>query len=145
MRATPPLLALCEGKRARPRRAPTIRPKEHVLHIAVAKLLRDHLLPDWIFFHPANGERRDIRTAAKLKAMGVTPGTPDLVLISPSGSVRFLELKRIGDGLSELQDKFWRHCIRAGIPYRVARNNDEALAALDSWRCLRIALPRSDL
>lgn len=33
----------------------------------------------WLF-HPANGELRDIKTAVKLKRMGVNPGVPDLLL-----------------------------------------------------------------
>lgn len=68
--------------------------------------------------------------------MGVRPGWPDFILISPYGSVRCLELKRRCETLSEEQEVFSLHCIRHGIPYSVAHNLDEALAALNGWGCL---------
>ena len=94
MSATPPLLRLIEGRKVRPRRAPTIRPKEIALHMSVAKLLREHCHDDWQWTHIAGGEIRDVRTAAKLKQMGVKRGWPDFVLIQPSGKIHCLELKR---------------------------------------------------
>lgn len=67
--------------------------------MAVAKILRDHALPEWQWTHIAHGEVRDIRTAAKLKAMGVRKGWPDFILVPPSGQLRCIELKRIGEKL----------------------------------------------
>jgi hypothetical protein len=105
MNATlPPLLALAQGRRVRLRKAPTPRPREIGLHIAVAAILRTYCLPDWTWFHVPNGEVRDKRLAAKLKAMGAKLGIPDFVLLSPYNSVRFLELKRNGESLSEAQE-----------------------------------------
>lgn len=40
MTATPPLLAIIQGRKPRLRKAPTPRPKEVLLHMAVAALLR---------------------------------------------------------------------------------------------------------
>jgi hypothetical protein len=77
MRTPPPLLLICEGRKPRPRRAPVIRPKELVLHMAVAKLLREHCLPEWQWFHPGSGELRDVKTAVTLKRMGLKAGLPD--------------------------------------------------------------------
>jgi hypothetical protein len=68
--------------------------------------------------------------------MGVMAGIPDIVLVSPYGSVRFLELKRAGETLSDSQENFRVHCIRQGIPHAVAFTFDQALAALDAWNCL---------
>jgi VRR-NUC domain len=65
--------------------------------------------------------------------MGVKSGWPDLLLVSPMGSVRCLELKRRGESLSEEQEAFSLHCIKHGIPYSVARSRDEAFAALAGW------------
>jgi hypothetical protein len=48
--ATPPLLMLAEGRKPRPRKA-TIRPLEIHLHMAVAKLLGEHCLPNWMDAH----------------------------------------------------------------------------------------------
>ncbi len=136
----PPLLMLTEGRRPRPRKAPPIRPREVKLHTDVAKVLRDHCLPEWLWWHTPNGERRDVQTGARLKRMGVKPGVPDILLVSPHGSVRFLELKRIGESLSDLQEDFRIHCIRQGIPLVIAHTLDEALVALDAWGCLRIKI-----
>jgi hypothetical protein len=74
MTATPPLLLLAEGRKPRARKAPVPRPKEIALHMAVAKILREHCLPEWQWFHPGSGELRDLKTAVKLKRMGLKPG-----------------------------------------------------------------------
>jgi VRR-NUC domain len=142
MTAMPPLLQLALGKKTRPRRVPVIRPKESVLHFSVAKLLREHVRPEWRWFHPGSGELRDPVVGAKLKRMGLQKGIPDFVLIPPSGRVCFLELKRIGERLSEEQAAFQTWAIAHGVPYCVAHTLDDALAALSSWDCLRIRIPQ---
>ena len=67
---------------------------ELALHIAAVHFLRNNIAPDWIFWHCLNGEKQDPRTIAKLKAMGVTKGIPDLCLLGPDSQIRFLEFKR---------------------------------------------------
>ncbi len=144
MTITPPLLQLAAGRKVRARKTPALRPKELALHITVAKLLKDHCRADWLWTHVPTGEHRDIRTAAKLKAMGSRAGWPDFVLVSPHGSVRFLELKREklsggqGEKLSEGQVEFRHHCIQCGIPHAVAYTLDEVLRVLNEWGCVAI-------
>jgi hypothetical protein len=140
--SAPPLLRLMDGKRVRARRAPKIRPREIGLQIAVANLLRDHCLPDWIWWHTPNGGRRNPREAATLKRCGVIPGIPDFTIVSPYGSVRYLELKRQGETLSDAQDEFRIFCIKHGIPHSIAFTIDDVLKVFDHWGCLRIALPK---
>lgn len=140
MTAIPPLLMLCEGRKPRPRKAPKTAEKEIVLHMAIAKILRDHCRPEWRWTHVPNGELRDVRTAAKLKRMGAQPGWPDIILVPPEGHLHALEFKRIGETLSDPQRNFQAWCIRHAIPYVVAWTLDEALAALDHWGCLRIRI-----
>ncbi len=70
MTAIPPLLMLASGRKPRARKAPTIRPRESRLQCDVAEVLRRHALPDWLWWHTPNGELRDVRTAAGLKAHG---------------------------------------------------------------------------
>ena len=53
---------------------------EDDLQRAVAKLL-DGL--GWLWFHPPNGGRRGKVQAARLKAMGVKPGVPDVLILEP--------------------------------------------------------------
>jgi hypothetical protein len=133
----PPLLALAEGRKVRPRREPAPKPLEIILHVTIADLLRQHALPDWDWTH-INRKAKDAREGKILKTMGVNPHWPDFMLVSPNGLVRFLELKRIGEPLSDGQDAFRVRCIQRGIPYVVARTLDDALGAFDDWGCLRI-------
>src|ERR1039458_352352 len=101
MSSLPPLLMIAEGRCPRPRKAPQSRPKEVVLHMSVAKLLRDYARSDWQWTHVPSGEVRDARTAGKLKAMGIKPGWPDFVLVPPTGQLHCLELKRVGEKLTD--------------------------------------------
>jgi hypothetical protein len=100
MTALPPLLQMMGGRKARPRKAPRVRPHEVHLHLAVAKILREHSLPTWMWLHVPNGGKRDIITASLFKKMGVKPGVFDFVLVAPSATAHFLELKREGESLS---------------------------------------------
>lgn len=133
---TAPQLALPLRRRGKPiARAPE--PLEHVLHIQVVQLLHWSAAQGWRWFHPANGEHRDPRTAAKLKAMGVKPGIPDLVLIAPSGLAHFLELKRGKAPLSAAQRDFHAHAEAQGWPVAVASSFERAEAVLCGWGALR--------
>jgi hypothetical protein len=138
MTAIPPLLLLAEGRKPRARKAPVVRPKEIVLHMAVAKVLRDHALETWAWTHIPSGEMRSKITAFKLKRMGSKPGWPDFILVAPSGQMHGLELKRQGEKLSDSQEAFQVWCIKHAVRHSVCRTFDEVLAVLDSWSCLRI-------
>lgn len=115
-------------------------PKEQHLHVAVVNALRVLGKPDWAFNHPAGGEVRDKRTAAKLKLMGVQPGRPDIELISPDGRFYGLELKRLGGRLSPEQMAFRDKARRLGWPYHVAYSLDEALNWLSEIGAIRGAI-----
>jgi hypothetical protein len=113
-------------------------PKEIVLHIQVATVLKQYLAEGWAFTHPASGEHRDKRTAAKLKAMGTMPGWPDLIFVSPEGRFHGLELKRSGEGLNDAQKAFRAAAIANGWPFCVVDNVDDAMTVLNDWGCLRV-------
>lgn len=131
-----PQLALPLKRRGKPiARLPD--PLEHVLQIQVVSLLHWSAAPGWIAFHPANGELRDKRTAAKLRAMGVKPGVPDLVLVSPDGRFHALELKRGKAPLRPEQRDFHAHAADHGWPVAVANSFDRAEAVLREWGALR--------
>lgn len=136
----PPLLALAQGRRARPRKAKAPAPKEIELHMAVADVLRRFAKPDWRWSHFPAGEHRDVRTGAKLKAMGLQPGWPDFMLFDPSGRLHALELKRVGEVLDDDQEAFQEWCIARGVPHSVSQYVDEAVMVLDLWGVLRIKL-----
>lgn len=131
-----PLLMLAEGRKPRLRKASQMRPKEIVLHLRLAGFLRAYIRPDWRWTHIASGERRDTRTAAKLKAMGLACGWPDILLLSPAGVAHFIELKRAGGRLSEAQELFRRWCAARGVAHVVASTFKAALDALRRWNAL---------
>ena len=138
--ATPPLIALIQGRKARPRRAPRIRPLESKLQCDVAALLCDHCLPDWRWTHFPAGERRSIITGSRLKRYGLARGWPDIILLSPAGRFHGLELKRQAESLTDDQAEFQLWCIRHAVPHSVAFTLDQALAFLDAIGCLRIRI-----
>jgi len=105
---------------------------EEAIHRAIVAYLRT-VAPGLIVHHSPNGEIRDKRTAAKLKAMGVYPGWPDLTIITPMGRVVFLEIKRAGEKLSPSQVAFRDECLSRGIPFACVESVDQAREALTMW------------
>jgi hypothetical protein len=110
-------------------------PSELELQISLVEWCRWRLRPDVIFWHTPNGEARDKRTAAKLKAMGVLPGVADLQFMwreASDGHLRalFLELKRKGGKQTETQDDFERAVSSTGAHYRCVDSIDEAMAII---------------
>jgi hypothetical protein len=126
-------------------------PSELQLQISLVEWCRWRLRPDVIFWHTPNGEARDKRTAAKLKAMGVLPGVADLQFmwreqvladLAPSAiltderfrlRVLFLELKRKGGKQTETQDDFERAVSSTGAHYRCIDSIDDAMAVIERY------------
>lgn len=82
-----------------------------------------------LFFHIPNGGARDKREGAKFKAMGLLPGAPDMLLISP---LMAIELKMPGGRLSpdqKLVHEIWR---AAGIDVMVAWNAQDVIEIFES-------------
>lgn len=106
---------------------------ERALHIAVATFLR-LAMPDGIpWWHTPNGEHRDVRTAAKLKAFGTRPGVPDLAFIMPLGKAAFIELKAGKGRLTEAQKQFRDDAEALGAWWSECRSVDEVDATLVRW------------
>lgn len=106
--------------------------REDQLHKAVADYLR-RVHPGLLWYHPANGGARSAREGAKLKAMGVRPGTPDLAFILPGGQAAFIELKTGTGRLHSAQEAFGRQAIAAQAWWALCRSLDEVIATLDEW------------
>ena len=87
-------------------------------------------------FHPANGGWRTAVEGAILKAMGVTPGVPDVIAIK-DGKIFGLELKSDAGRLTETQRDTIDAMQRAGAIVGTARGIDEALAWLEAHALLR--------
>ncbi len=79
--------------------------EELSVHLAIVEYLHT-VLPGHLGFHPANGEKRDIQTAKKLKRMGVRPGVPDFVIPISGGKVLWLEIKKPKGRASRVQKAF---------------------------------------
>lgn len=77
-------------------------------------------------------QRQAWKEGARAKAMGMRPGAPDLLLLSPAG-FGFLECKSPGAGLRPEQ-RAWRDlCAASGWHWGLARSWDDALKAVTAW------------
>lgn len=108
---------------------------EYDLQCRVVALLRASGAKGW--HHPANGEHRDIRTAVRLKKMGVNPGVPDLVFTLPSGASAYMEIKGPKGTLSPAQKNFRDWCLDGEIPYALVFDFDTAREILRFWGVIR--------
>ena len=121
------------------------RASELSFHIPLVSMLRWAMRPDVLWWHTPNGELRDKRAAAKLKAMGTLAGVPDLQFhwceLDADGRkcrrVLHLELKAGNRPQSEAQAGFALAVRLLGDHYEVAHSVDEAIAVLDSHGLLR--------
>lgn len=107
------------------------------LHIPLVAMLRWCIRPDVIWRHVPNGEHRDPRTAAKLKAMGVLAGSADLEFFYHGPRVLFLELKLPGRKCSEAQDGFALATKLLGAEYHVATSIDQAITIVGERGLIR--------
>jgi hypothetical protein len=107
------------------------------LHIAIVDLLKATAAPGVIWWHTPNGERRDKRTAAKLKAMGVRPGVSDLIISAPSGQMMFMEIKCGGGRCTDAQSDFFAAMRANGHSCAVVWSLDEAVAVLSAWGAIK--------
>lgn len=103
------------------------RQNEYQLACAVAEYL-DYALPDTArFTHIPHGEKRDAKTGAKLKRMGVRKGWPDFIILACTRSgpaTLCIELKD-GSGLSPSQRDFRQWCEDCHHSYRVCTSIDD--------------------
>lgn len=112
---------------------------ELALHFQVWKLITAYKRRDVLAWHTPNGEKRDKRTAARLKAMGVIPGVADFALIV-KGKTHFLELKDVKGSQRVEQRIFECDAEAAGASYFLARSLREAIEVLNQIGALRFRL-----
>lgn len=105
---------------------------EHRLQASVADFLALALPPhEAVFCSIPNGGKRDKGTAGKLKAEGLQPGAPDLLILWKGRAIG-LELKTRGGRLSPEQMAFSMRWTTAGGVYAVARSLEEVAGLLDA-------------
>jgi hypothetical protein len=131
-------LSLFKGKRQRGVKLPA--PLEFASHVIVADMLRRWCNPRWMWTHLPMGEKRHIRTAVRLKRMGVRPGWPDFLFAGPDAQLVWLELKRKGNKASADQQSVIEHLIDCGFEFLITDNVDEAVAFLKRLGILRATI-----
>lgn len=108
------------------------------MHVACLQYLRA-VMPRALIHHSANelnmgGDRvRNARVQARSKRLGMMPGWPDLVVLTPSDGVIFFEVKAPGGSLSPDQRAMRETIERLGYPYAVVRSVEDVRAALAGW------------
>jgi len=95
-----------------------------------------------LFCHVPNGSKAPPQYRAKLRALGLEAGAPDLLIFSGPDKERLqrpcaLELKTEGGKLSTHQREFLDSLAKLGWSVRVAYGLDQALAFLREWGIVR--------
>lgn len=102
---------------------------EDQLTIAIANYLRQLSLTGQlkaVWFHPPNEGKRSRMVGVISKAMGLLPGTPDLVVMAKHTSL-LVEIKTPDGRLNDNQKIFREWCLSTGVPwYRVESVDDLA-------------------
>jgi hypothetical protein len=132
--ATPPARRIAKRKAAKAPKKPVL-PLERQIHLGICKLLELNARPGIVWFHPENERRCTPRQGAYRKLMGVRSGVPDLIFITPWGAC-FLEIKRPGGKLTELQKCFRGRVEVMGCSYGIETSTDEAAAILKGWNII---------
>jgi hypothetical protein len=95
----------------------------------------------WMYAVP-NGGLRSRAVAGKLKAEGVRPGVPDLVVPAPIDPYHgaYLEMKRIDGRATPAQLQWREYLVSAGYAHCIAQGFEEARDFLVSylkgrWQC----------
>ena len=116
-------------KPVRPRKPPA--PSEAALHKAAAEYLSWVLKPpvQWTTIGHGGGGR--VR-GAQLKAMGLRPGWPDILILAPGPLVLGIELKRKGGVQTAEQRAMEAAFTQAGARYVVCRSLDAVEAAINA-------------
>ena len=68
---------------------------------------------------------------------GLRKGLPDLMVISPSLPVGFMEIKTATGTLKPDQAEFAQLCTARGIPHVVTFGRDDPIRALEDWGVIR--------
>ena len=104
---------------------------EEKIHCAVADYLRQ-TNTSAVWFHPANGGKRNVIEAKKLKRMGVLPGVSDFIFLK-DGQAFALELKSDEGRLTPKQSEFLERWQDSGGESAWTKGIDSAIAMLKHW------------
>lgn len=88
------------------------------------------VLPEAMVIHIPNEGKRSESEGARQKALGLTPGMPDLMILMPGERTIFLEVKNQSGRLRPEQKAVCAELERMRYPVAVVRSIEEARAAL---------------
>lgn len=105
------------------------------IHTSVVQHLRLRGRKDMVWWHTPNEGERGASECAYLKALGMLPGVPDLLLVA-DGKLYALEIKTKHGHVSADQRAVMDALAAAGAATAVARGIDDAVGCLDRWGLL---------
>lgn len=105
---------------------------EAELQAAVCRFLAVAMTPPSRFFFCPNGGNLSRTQAGRFKAMGLTPGVPDLHFIWPGG-YGVIELKAAKGRLDDKQVAFLGHVQECGHRWAVCRSVEQVESTLREW------------
>ena len=111
--------------------AVSVQPTEHELQKSIVVYLTHALPKDAVFFAVPNGGDRNPIVASKLKAEGVKPGVPDLLILW-RGQTFGLEVKTLKGRVSVAQELFHEKARRAGMFVEVVRSLSDVSRYLEA-------------
>ena len=118
---------------------------EQAAQIQVVRWLRQYH-PEILFTSPAAaGERLSLPKAMRVKAMGYTPGTPDLLILERAGlfGALFIEMKRAKGGqVSKEQREFHEKLKGRGYFVAVCHGAQEAVDAIATYMGVKTAMEK---
>jgi hypothetical protein len=119
---------------------------------ALQRAIRDWLaIRGFDSVHVPNGSKlagtpqQRARAGARLKADGLRPGFPDLLVYGSGGRIGHIEVKAPGGYQQPTQRRCQEWLLSIGHRYAVCRSTEDADAALVSWGWLAVDNPRARL
>ena len=109
-------------------------PPEQALQVEIVQWMKRTLPPEVVFFHVPNGGGRTKGQGAIMKAMGVIPGVPDLIVSWP-GCVAAIELKAGAGRASEAQQAMQARMAAIGWQVFECRSLDQFKLILRNLGC----------
>ncbi len=111
-------------------------PSERAEHLLLMEWARLQPEVNAYLFHIPNGEKREAHTGSLLKALGVKPGIPDLMLALPNGRYAglFIELKRKkGYSISLHQEEWIKKLNEVGYKAVFAYGAEDAIRQVEEY------------
>lgn len=106
---------------------------EQVLHRATARYLDLTLCPPAMWFHPPNGGNLSKAQSGIMKAMGLKPGIPDIVILA-NGTAHFIELKAANSYPTPVQREMHQRLRLGGFHVAIARDLETVERLLVEWK-----------